>query len=925
MASRFWVGGTGNWDAATTTHWASTSGGAGGASVPTNVDAVTFDSNSGASAVVTITAPASAASIAIGTTFTGTLLCSSTLNVLGAMTHSGGTLNTNGQTMVWGSFAGNTAGARTLTLGASSITVTSTGTCWTLRFSNLTMTANTATITCSGTATTCQISATTGGNYNGTSFAFTGSGTCLVVTSGSGTTTIANLTRTGTAIATDGVSFQNNLTATGTLAINGNSTINRLLVSAGTATSKVDTGTPITLTANGTLSISNADFQDIIGAGSASWNLASITGGSGDCGGNTAITFTTAATQTFAGGTKNWSDVTAWSSRVPLPQDDVAIATSGTITPDMPRMGRTIDFTGCTGTFATASGTSVCTFYGSLIFGSGMTVSGSGVVSYVASGRGSFVLDLAGKTLTLGSSSRQFQVLAPGGTYTLAADAAITQGSVANGFQLVVGTLDFNGHALKVSHFQVPASNLTSVSRTVTPNGGHLDLLGTDSATVLNVTATGLTFTTAFDVNVTGATASTRTFAGGGMTYGTLDYTVVGSTGALTITGSNTFSDIRFSDASNVRTLGLTAGTTQTITATHGLTGVVGTSGTLMTLKSATAGTPASISLPNGYGGSTDFLSVQDITALVNTLYAGTNSANVSGNTNVTFTAAPGGSTVFGTASGASTSAGAATGTRIVLATASGASTSTGVASGTPTVVGVGSGSSLSSGAEAGTPTVVGLASGAAPSSGIALGQRFTFSTADGHSASAGSVLGARIALGLTLGASTSTGAATGVGTSPAAGLGSGASISAGAATAVVTVTGAASGASTSAASSTGKRSTFSIALGASTSGASAAGVASAFGMGFGSSGSSANADGRVTVSGVAHGATLSGGQSVGSAVHLGTALGASTSNGHALQAGPLETVIVLASTYDLDARATYVLDGRRAYRPDNRTTHLVP
>lgn len=47
MAARFWVGGTGTWDAVTTTNWSATSGGAGGASVPTSADTVTIDTNSG--------------------------------------------------------------------------------------------------------------------------------------------------------------------------------------------------------------------------------------------------------------------------------------------------------------------------------------------------------------------------------------------------------------------------------------------------------------------------------------------------------------------------------------------------------------------------------------------------------------------------------------------------------------------------------------------------------------------------------------------------------------------------------------------------------------------------------------------------------------------------------------------------------------
>jgi hypothetical protein len=49
--TRFWVGGSGTWDASDTTHWSATSGGAGGASAPTSaVDAV-FDAAGGGGTV----------------------------------------------------------------------------------------------------------------------------------------------------------------------------------------------------------------------------------------------------------------------------------------------------------------------------------------------------------------------------------------------------------------------------------------------------------------------------------------------------------------------------------------------------------------------------------------------------------------------------------------------------------------------------------------------------------------------------------------------------------------------------------------------------------------------------------------------------------------------------------------------------------
>ena len=46
MADRYWVLGTGTWDATSTTNWSDTSGGSGGFSVPTASDNVFFDANS---------------------------------------------------------------------------------------------------------------------------------------------------------------------------------------------------------------------------------------------------------------------------------------------------------------------------------------------------------------------------------------------------------------------------------------------------------------------------------------------------------------------------------------------------------------------------------------------------------------------------------------------------------------------------------------------------------------------------------------------------------------------------------------------------------------------------------------------------------------------------------------------------------------
>ncbi len=46
MADRYWVGGSGTWNGTNTTNWSTSSGGVGGASVPTSSDNVFFDANS---------------------------------------------------------------------------------------------------------------------------------------------------------------------------------------------------------------------------------------------------------------------------------------------------------------------------------------------------------------------------------------------------------------------------------------------------------------------------------------------------------------------------------------------------------------------------------------------------------------------------------------------------------------------------------------------------------------------------------------------------------------------------------------------------------------------------------------------------------------------------------------------------------------
>jgi hypothetical protein len=90
MADRYWVGGTATWDGTAGSKWATTSGGAGGASVPTTNDDVYFDqnSNSGTNAfTVTVSSTRSCRNLTVQ-------------NLDGAMTLTNGTINASGNVII---------------------------------------------------------------------------------------------------------------------------------------------------------------------------------------------------------------------------------------------------------------------------------------------------------------------------------------------------------------------------------------------------------------------------------------------------------------------------------------------------------------------------------------------------------------------------------------------------------------------------------------------------------------------------------------------------------------------------------------------------------------------------------------------------------------------------------------------------------
>ncbi len=538
-----------------------------------------------------------------------------------------GTLKTDGAsdtsalTHSWGRFNSSNSNTRTLTLGASNINLVASsgvggGGAWTVATStNLTLNANTSTITLNYNNATFSGG---GKTYNTVRFISSSQASILQAN------TFATLTRTGTAGKTDSLLVQPNQTVTGTLNLNGNSTTNRILVQSNTL------GTAATFTLTGaTVSASNVDFRDI--TMTPAQNLSAITGNSGDCGGNSGITFTTAATQYWFKDTGNWSTAGQWflatnggggAGRVPLPQDDVVFdvnsfsAVSKTVTQDMPRIGKSINWTGATNS-PTWTVSTALTIYGSLTLISGMTFTNS--VSWTFEGRGSFTLTMAGKNFN--SSVPTITISMFGGTLTLQ-----------DAYSQTTGTLVLNNGTLNTNNFNVTLnafSSNVSTARTLTMGSETWTISGAPNFWLVTSTLTLNRGTSTISMTNTGS--GVKTFTGGGLTYYNLSLTG-GGTGAVTIAGSNTFNTFTINAPLTVT---FTSGTTQTVSSFV----ATGTSGNVITINSSTSGTAATLSRSSGTV-SCDYLSLKDSAATGGAKwYAGANSTNVSGNSGWIFTA----------------------------------------------------------------------------------------------------------------------------------------------------------------------------------------------------------------------------------------------------------------------------------------------
>lgn len=669
MANRYWVGGTGNWDNTNTANWSTSSGGSGGASIPTSTDDVFLDSNSGTGTITvgvggatcqsfdctgyagTLTGgsynftPYGSVTLSASMTLSGSLsfyLNTPASSVTNTLTSNGkvipGTLSiTSTSTATWqlGDAAScndfvcsanfNTSNysltsannmvfnsARTVNLGSSSIYFRLS---WVSTDATTTINYGTSTIYVTTDGVTSEFSTTSGQTvYNISWTPVPSSSNTLKFNQAFNCNTLR--LPTATTDGTNTVYFSGNVTVSGTLYLNSTASYSSRRLRIGSPFTWIPT--PITLTCNAVAdatygTISDIDFIGVTFAGSC------VSGGNitgtrlGNLGSNgTNITFATPKNAYFVGSSSTWENSGNWSlsaggspsnAAFPLAQDTAYISDYA------PASGATVTNSMYVGNLNASSRTNAMnldarTIYGSLDMGN-ITMTG-GSVYFV--GDGTQTVNLNGKTIT-----GPLYLYGPG---TVRLTAAMTVAYSATGaIQHYAGTFDANGYNV-TSPFANGTFNWSpsgAVTRYLYPGNGTWTVVS-NSRTAWNASGSGLTvYPSSGTIRITGTGA--KFFAGGSATYGTIDVT---NSGSLTVTGSNSFYDIKNSYTSGANSLYFESGSTNTFSNFT----YTGASGRVCTLGASTTS--------------------QTTLRKSSTWYMGANSVNVSNNSNLVFTAGGG-------------------------------------------------------------------------------------------------------------------------------------------------------------------------------------------------------------------------------------------------------------------------------------------
>jgi hypothetical protein len=610
MADRYWVGGSGTWDATTTTNWATSSGGAGGASAPTSADNVIFNTLSNAILyTVTVGTNATCADFTVAAPLTGAVTFSLSAT---AVISCYGSMTLPASNCTWTSVAGATLNFLATTTGktvtTNGISLTQTGVYfndigggWTLG------SAFTSTSTIFLTAgnfntgnynVTCNIVNSSGTNtrsvtLGSSTISVTGANgmvfvsTSLTLSAGTSQITMSNASPT---FAGGGLTFYNltfSSTALSAASITGSNTFNNVTftarAAAGIGSVALDAGG--TNTVNGTLTLGSGttgvarlfvrsatvggtttlsvatlaamtdiDFRDITAAGASSpWSGTRI----GNCLGNTNITFTGARTVYWNSAASATWNAAVWSTTsgntggtttaLPLAQDTIIIDDAGLTAGNSITLSNAFNV----GTLDFSTRTNALTFNNSgspAIYGD---YTFSSAVTIAQAGTVQFVKQSG--TATIKSAAIEFTqnitFNAPSGTIRIDGNLTINSVRTTN---LTAGTLDLtnNGAGNYVLSTGLVNSN-NSNTRAITFGTGNITVIANNAIIWNMATATGFSYTGTPTVNCTySGSIGTRQInfgtTSGGTENNSLNYNISAGTDIILFGTNNTSRNINF-------------------------------------------------------------------------------------------------------------------------------------------------------------------------------------------------------------------------------------------------------------------------------------------------------------------------------------------------------------------------------------------
>lgn len=584
MANRYWVGGNATWDATAGTKWSATSGGAGGASVPTAADIALFDAASGASTVTIGSGTAICLQLNM-TGFTGTLAFGSNSIELpgsGVAIYVGATtFSVTGTPVINCTYAGSTG---TRTIACAAVTEANT-----ISFN---ITAGTDTVNIQNNCKNLNFTGFSGTLSNANTRTIFGN---LTISTGmslaAGAVSMVFGATSGTQqVTSNGKTFDfplNQNGAGGTVQLQDNLTV------GSTRTYTLTTGT-LDLNVNKVLSTgifisSNSNARTI--AFGSSGNI-TVTGNNA-----TVWTTNTSTNLTISGTPAIYANYSGSTGTRTINNTNTLLnlfisAGSDTVTLSSNFSMNNISFSGFSGTLSNTNQF----YYGDVIYSATMTLTAGTLFTAFNKQSGTQKITCAGLTLPCDVYFDSAQT-SSGTTYELQDN--FTQGAKTT--YLYKGTLNLNNKTYTTAGiFSTANSNTRSIAFGST---GSIVLSGAglafDASTPTNLTTSGTG-----TINLT--SASSKTFNGGGVTYPTINQ---GGTGVLNIVGNNTFSNITNSVVNT--TVLFTAGATNTFSSFS----LSGTSLGGITIGSITAGSSTNLRDTSGLI-SVSYCTIKDTNAI---------------------------------------------------------------------------------------------------------------------------------------------------------------------------------------------------------------------------------------------------------------------------------------------------------------------